>query len=234
MQDLLIVKMAVFLDAKALGEANMVEQYIVIDEDAQRRQTLCTLLSTQGYVIPLGSIEEIGHRWPEHAWIFASCDRDNLQYICDYLQRMEKYFPIVPYGTSPGVRLLINLINAGCIGFLELPTDRSTLVRTMSAIRATAAKMIAHRVREASAAAKTRRLSPRETEVVKAVCRGLTNKGIARILGISPRTVEIHRAKAMDKLEANSTAEMVRLVMNTDEFGLFEDISAVSTTRRAA
>jgi FixJ family two-component response regulator len=61
-------------------------------------------------------------------------------------------------------------------------------------------------------------LSPRELQVLGRIADGLSNKGIARELGISPRTVEIHRAKLMGKLGAHSAAEAVRLYV-TSQFG---------------
>lgn len=57
------------------------------------------------------------------------------------------------------------------------------------------------------------RLTPRERQVMSLVSEGLSNKAIARQLDISPRTVEIHRAKVMEKMEANSVGALIRLVL---------------------
>ncbi len=58
-------------------------------------------------------------------------------------------------------------------------------------------------------------LTPREREVAALVMNGLTAKGIAKVLGISPRTVEIYRAKLMRKYEANTSADLVHKLMST-------------------
>ena len=65
------------------------------------------------------------------------------------------------------------------------------------------------------AAASTRldRLSAREHDVLRGLVSGLPNKSIAHDLGISPRTVEIHRARVMDKMNARSLPELVRLAL---------------------
>jgi len=56
-------------------------------------------------------------------------------------------------------------------------------------------------------------LSPREREVLGGLLAGLANKSIAYDLGISPRTVEIHRARVMDKMGARSLSELIRLAL---------------------
>ena len=55
-------------------------------------------------------------------------------------------------------------------------------------------------------------LTPRERDVMRLLARGLPNKGIAEKLGISPRTVEIHRAHVMEKMTADSLPALVRMV----------------------
>ena len=56
-------------------------------------------------------------------------------------------------------------------------------------------------------------LTPREREVLGRVIAGASNKEAGRTLGISPRTIEVHRARIMDKLGAKNTADLVRIVV---------------------
>ena len=56
-------------------------------------------------------------------------------------------------------------------------------------------------------------LTPRERQVLEQVIAGASNKEAGRTLGISPRTVEVHRARIMDKLGAKNAADLVRLVL---------------------
>lgn len=60
------------------------------------------------------------------------------------------------------------------------------------------------------------RLTPREREVLSAVANGLTNRQTAGLLGISHRTVEVHRARLMRKLEVHSLAQLVALYLRVD------------------
>lgn len=190
---------------------------IVIDRDEKRRHAMGRLLSSQDYVIPVSSIEEVAVRWPQDAWIFAACDGDNLRHTADYLRMAERYYPVIAYGSAPSGGLIEQLIAGGCVGYIDFPADRETVARTVAALRPVADRMMAHRGRQVEALRNLRRLSPRETEVVKAICRGRSNKAVANALGISPRTVEIHRAKAMMKLNAASTVDLVRLVIAAED-----------------
>jgi DNA-binding CsgD family transcriptional regulator len=63
----------------------------------------------------------------------------------------------------------------------------------------------------AAARAKVMRLTPREREVIGLVVEGNSNKSIARLLSLSPRTVEIHRTKAMSRLGVQNSSEAVRV-----------------------
>ena len=72
-------------------------------------------------------------------------------------------------------------------------------------------KQTAETLRDASeAATRLQRLTPRERDVLEGLAKGLPNKSIAYDLGISPRTVEIHRANLMDKLGVKSLSEALR------------------------
>lgn len=58
------------------------------------------------------------------------------------------------------------------------------------------------------------RLTPRESEVLDVIATGASNKEVGRRLGISPRTVEVHRARIMEKLGARNSADLVRIVLS--------------------
>ena len=60
------------------------------------------------------------------------------------------------------------------------------------------------------------RLTPREREVLGEIAAGASNKEIGRRLGISPRTVEVHRARIMEKLRAKNAADLVRIALSED------------------
>ena len=95
----------------------------------------------------------------------------------------------------------------------------SDLTRILSAVERAAelaAGRRARRTRRDEARAILARLTPRETEVMSMVSRGLASKQIAGLLELSPRTVEIHRQHVMAKTGAGSVAELVRMVVRAE------------------
>lgn len=112
------------------------------------------------------------------------------------------------HGTIP---MAVDALRAGAVTFLEKPVVSQALVEAVTLAlnhdreRRRAAEASAVRAQQLGA------LTQREREVMEQVVKGLSNKEIARILGISFRTVEYHRAHIMEKLSADSVADLVRL-----------------------
>lgn len=105
---------------------------------------------------------------------------------------------------------------AGARDFLEKPVQPQELLEAVGAALASDKQAI-ERVREnAQMAELVARLTPREHEVFRRITDGLHNREIAVELGISPRTVEVHRARLMEKLNARRLADLFRLRIATD------------------
>jgi two-component system, LuxR family, response regulator FixJ len=105
---------------------------------------------------------------------------------------------------------------AGARDFLEKPVQPQDLLEAIGAAL-TSDKQAIERVREGSQmAGLVARLTPREHEVFQRITDGLHNREIAVELGISPRTVEVHRARLMEKLNARRLADLFRLRLATD------------------
>ena len=101
---------------------------------------------------------------------------------------------------------------AAAVDFLEKPFDGDQLVAAIE--KALAGRRPARQARPASAAAQRAlaTLSPREREVMSLLVKGMHNRSIAEALGISPRTVEVHKARVMEKLGVDNVVELVHLV----------------------
>lgn len=105
---------------------------------------------------------------------------------------------------------------AGARDFLEKPVQPQELLEVVGAALASDRQAI-ERVREsAQMAERVARLTPREHEVFRRITDGLHNREIAAELGISPRTVEVHRARLMEKLKVRRLADLFRLRLATD------------------
>jgi len=120
------------------------------------------------------------------------------------------FVPIILTGQG-NVTLAVQAMKAGALDFVEKPYEADLLLQIVDSAfsRLEADTDAAARVDLASA--KIAKLSPRETDVLKGLIEGRSNKIIAYELDISPRTVEIYRANLMEKLEVRSLSEALRV-----------------------
>jgi two-component system, LuxR family, response regulator FixJ len=122
-------------------------------------------------------------------------------------------FPLIVITGHGDVPLAVRAMKAGAVDFIEKPFAAEAILDSL----ATAFSRLVTRSESDAAAegarAKLARLSPREREVLEGLLAGLPNKSIAYDLAISPRTVEIHRARVMDKMGARSLSELIRLAL---------------------
>jgi two-component system response regulator FixJ len=128
------------------------------------------------------------------------------------LSREAIAFPTIIIASGGDVAHAVEVMKAGATDVLERPYGDEVLlgaVRSALEIGAQAATQAAQRTVLAT-------LTPREHDVLSAMLDGKSNKMIARHLGISSRTVEIHRARVMEKARVGSLAELVRLAIGAE------------------
>ncbi|MDE0179128.1 MAG: response regulator [Gammaproteobacteria bacterium] len=134
----------------------------------------------------------------------------------DALTRRGVDLPIVFISRYGDIPTAVRAMKSGATDFLSLPAEGRVLRdRIASALDADVARRERRR-HLAELRARTATLSPRETEVFERVATGQANKAIAIDLGISERTVEIHRSRVMKKMMANNLAELVRMKIFLD------------------
>ena len=119
--------------------------------------------------------------------------------------------PVIIMTGHGDVPMAVQAMKAGAIEFLEKPFDEAALFAALDHGRKQLQQSAAATLRSDQARDRLNILTPREREVLLGLVRGLPNKTIAFDLGISPRTVEIHRANLMDKLEVRSLSEALRI-----------------------
>jgi two-component system response regulator FixJ len=126
------------------------------------------------------------------------------------LDRVGADIPIVFLTAYADIPVAVDAVRAGAVDFLTKPVDAERLLdRVRDALRLDLSRR-EHRVEEDRARRRLDALTPREREVLRLVVSGLTNKGIAKVLGLSRRTVETHRANIRRKIGATSLPELVR------------------------
>lgn len=124
--------------------------------------------------------------------------------------------PIIILTGHGDVRLAVHAMKAGAFDFIEKPFNNELLLdRIQKAVTANLHDDRSH-TRRKEIASRMALLTPRERQVLDLVANGLTNKGVARHLDISERTVETHRGNIMKKTNAASFADLVKMVTVLD------------------
>jgi len=133
------------------------------------------------------------------------------------LQRQGIDLPVIVMTGHGDVPLSVRAMKAGAIDFIEKPFEKATLLEAIDEAFRSMGRVDSSRDRARTASVRLQALTPRERDVLDGLSKGLPNKTIAYDLGISPRTVEIHRANLMSKLEVRSLSEALRLAFAAEE-----------------
>lgn len=195
----------------------------VIDDDAALRDSVAFLLGSAGLLVR--SFESAQAFLQEIASIELGCvvtdirmpGIDGLE-LLRLLQEMGKGWPVIVMTGHGDVPLAVRAMRLGAADFVEKPFEdevmidsvRSALTSSMPLQAAGASEEMALRLAS---------LSRRERQVLSGLVEGQTNKEIARQFDLSPRTVEVYRAKLMTKMQANNISELVRFAMRAGVAG---------------
>jgi two-component system response regulator FixJ len=134
----------------------------------------------------------------------------------DLLRRVRELGVEVPVIVITGhgdVPLAVEAMRFGAVDFLEKPFDDEILLQSVRAALRQQASAAKRQSERAEIENRLAALSPRERDVLGGLVAGRANKQIAFELGISPRTVEIYRANLMDKMQAGSLSDLVRMAL---------------------
>jgi FixJ family two-component response regulator len=119
--------------------------------------------------------------------------------------------PIVFITGHGDISMTVKAMKGGATDFLTKPFDVERLLEAIERAVTKDVKDLGDEGRTAEVLERVKLLTPRETEVFALVVTGLLNKQIAAELGIGEKTVKVHRARVMEKMQAGSVAELVRL-----------------------
>jgi two-component system response regulator FixJ len=195
----------------------MEQTIFVVDDDAAIRDSLRMMLETAGYTV---------RDFASAQSFLSDLDLGGGCLIVDIrmpgmgglelqeeLVRRKASIPVIVMTGHADVPLAVRAMRAGAIDFVEKPFDQERMLQSVSDALAAG-----ERAQSRAAEAKQARdllslLTPREREILDQLVKGHANKVVAHQLGISPRTVEIHRASIMEKLHARNLSNVVRTAL---------------------
>ncbi len=188
----------------------------LVDDDEAIRRSASFMLRTSGFVVKTyaSGLELLdAGKALEPGCVLLDVRMPGMDGL-EVQQALHKRGPRLPVIVMTGhgdVSVAVQAMKAGAVDFLEKPFEKASLLEALEDGFARLAQAGARAARADEALARLDTLTPREREVLEGLVKGHPNKTIAYDLGISPRTVEIHRANVMSKLGVASLSEALRI-----------------------
>ena len=190
----------------------------IVDDDAAVRDSMAQLLGMHGYETRQFSdaadyLDE-AEKLPKGCLLLdIRMPGMNGMELQDELRRRGRNEPIVFVTGHGDISLAVKAMKAGATDFLQKPCAEDDLIHAVRDALAGRRRSQPSGEIDTRAAAALARLTEREREILGYVSKGLTSKAIAQRLGISVRTVDIHRANIMNKTGTRNVVELVRLAL---------------------
>jgi two-component system response regulator FixJ len=190
----------------------------VLDDDAAVRDSLFTLLRGAGFFVRTHDCARSffeAFRPEETGCVLIDMHMPDAKGsdVQERIARIGDKVPVIIITGHGDIRTAVTAMKRGAVEFLEKPIDPDILLDQVGKAVKSRDYELNEREKIEEAQAKLGILTPREKDVLKHLLIGRPNKIIARELGLSPRTVEIHRARVMEKTGAGSLPGLVRMAL---------------------
>jgi FixJ family two-component response regulator len=190
----------------------------VVDSDCARRAALAReLYGTSIHVEIYEDLDELIDRAPSQGIALVHADQsflDEGQFIALVRERAG-FLPVAFYAAAPSPEKIVRAMLSGAIDYMQWPSTSDGLKVTMLRMARVGEEKGRVEARRSAARQRVARLTTRERDVLVRVVEGDSNKEIARRLGLSPRTIEIHRGSMLARPAARSTAHAVRIGLDS-------------------
>ena len=189
----------------------------IVDDDASVRAATSFLLSSHGYS---SRIYENGTEFLRQADLDEGCvlldlrmsDMSGLE-VLEALQQCESGAPVIMLTGHGDVATAVQALKLGAVDFIQKPYEEDALVAAVERAFASGGRDSRRKEAKRAAIERLARLSGRETQVLRGLLGGMTNKEMARRLDLSPRTVEMHRSTMMADLGVEAAADAIRIAI---------------------
>lgn len=189
----------------------------VVEDSAAVAKSLCALLGAHGYrTSAFSSAEKFLERLEpgQKASVLLDLRLPGMSglELQGELKSRGSRMPVVVLTAHGDVPLAVAAMKAGAVDFIEKPGSEADILAALERAHEILSSRPETTVPPSEVASRLARLTGREREVVDQLLLGNTNKQIAESLGISQRTVEIHRARIREKLDVRSLSDLIRLL----------------------
>ncbi len=190
---------------------------MVVDDDAGVRDSLRFLLEQEGLAVRTFAAAALllDATLPAAGCVLTDFQMpgiDGLQLQAELSARGSR-LPVIVMTGHGDVPVAVRAMKAGAVDFLEKPFEEGQLLAAITRALDDNQRRIAATTISTEAAARIATLTPREQQVLDLLVTGKTNKEIAKTLGTSPRTIDVHRARVLHKLAATNLPDLVHLVL---------------------
>jgi len=188
----------------------------LVDDDPAIRRAVSFVLKTSGYEVKsyvsgVEFLKEVRHARPGCILLdIRMPEKDGLE-VQRELGALGVHMPVIMLTGHGDVTAAVQAMKEGATDFLEKPSSKEMLLRAVEAAFNRLERSDDANASEQQARVRIAALTAREQEVLDGLAQGLPNKSIAFDLGISPRTVEVHRANLMAKLEVHNFPDALRI-----------------------
>jgi two-component system response regulator FixJ len=189
----------------------------IVEDDASVLDSICALLNAHGYeTVPCTSAEEFLERYaPEKkACIMLDLRLPGMSgmQLQRHLGDIGVSLPIIVVTAHGDVPLAVQAMRAGAVDFIEKPAQAGQLLEALRIAGDLLYNRAAPHVPKAVVADRLTKLTEREREVLQHILQGKLSKEIAGELGVSQRTIEVHRSRIREKMQARGIADLVRML----------------------
>lgn len=200
-------------------EAGLSGEIFVVDDDSASRDAFGSLFERAGFRVSLfvdgaALLQGLVQRPADVILIDVRRPGPGALDVLRQLASRKFHGPVVITSAHADIPMAVEAIKAGASDVVERPCDPDRLVAQVLAALAGHVRRRSERADPVTALGPdgVSLLTPRERDVLHELVRGASNKEAGRSLGISPRTIEVHRARIMEKLGAKNAADLVRVI----------------------
>jgi len=193
----------------------------IVDPDPATCEALSVLFRLEGFQTTF-SIEaadflvSLERRIPDAVVLNLRMGEDSGLSLLRRLKSMQTGIPVFMLADHPQLEAAVTAMKIGAADVIGKPIDTEHLLADIrEALRQDVYLGARQGGRRSVEVRGFAQLTPREREVLQLITNGQSNKEAGRVLGISPRTIEVHRARVMEKLGARNTADLMRIVLTS-------------------